>query len=436
VRRLAAAVVAAAVAFGAAAALWSTSVSARRPHVVLVVGCTVRVDQTSLVDEALATTPELLAIARRGRWFSDVVSAAPWTRPATAAALTGRDPLELGLGEPGPNRNDRALDDGALTLAEILKEQGYVTIGRTANPNVAPVFGFDQGFDDYASLSERWIDDVDKVAGSRVVPDALAALDDWVDGDRLYLQVVLVDAHQPYDLHDADAARFLDLGVPPRVARYRAMLGALDRAVAELRAGLESRGFGREDTLFVFTTDHGEGLEWPVHHGRGHGRYLYPSSLRSTWIFDGPGVEPGVSAGLAAQIDLLPTLLDAIDVPAPPGVTGRSRLDGSAAERAFASTLFAETRRAAVYTPSTACVADYGDGTADRTEAERGKPEFVEGCFDRAADPDFAQPSANPELEAALDAWWAPSLASTERQAPTRIDATTRAALRALGYVE
>ncbi|MBW2256835.1 MAG: hypothetical protein JRI25_19885, partial [Deltaproteobacteria bacterium] len=50
---------------------WSTD----RPHVVLVIGCTIRADQTTLHTPGLDTTPFLAELASRGARFTDVIAA-------------------------------------------------------------------------------------------------------------------------------------------------------------------------------------------------------------------------------------------------------------------------------------------------------------------------------------------------------------------------
>lgn len=145
-----------------------------RPHVVLVIGCTVRADQSTVYTPDLSTTPFLAELAAEGRRFDDAVAAAPWTRAAVAAIVSGRHPAEVGIVEPEAARNDRPLPDGVLTLAEVLGDAGYTTLGVTANPNLDPHFGFDQGFSAYASLSESWRGrEVVKVYGDEPVDAAL-----------------------------------------------------------------------------------------------------------------------------------------------------------------------------------------------------------------------------------------------------------------------
>ena len=52
------------------------------PNLVLVIGCTVRRDQTS-VHGGTAATPFLQQLASEGGRFEDLVTAAPWTRAAS-----------------------------------------------------------------------------------------------------------------------------------------------------------------------------------------------------------------------------------------------------------------------------------------------------------------------------------------------------------------
>lgn len=105
-------------------------------------------------------------------------------------------------------------------------------------------------------------------------------------------------------------------------AAYFAMCDAIDDAVGELLDALERTG-QREDTLVVFTSDHGELLG-------DHGMYLkgpsfYEPSMRVPLVVSGPGTESGVeSDALVELLDLAPTLLDAAGLEHEPGMQGRS----------------------------------------------------------------------------------------------------------------
>jgi arylsulfatase A-like enzyme len=91
----------------------------------------------------------------------------------------------------------------------------------------------------------------------------------------------------------------------------------------------------------VFNADHGEMLG---DHGLlFKGGYMYEEVLRIPLILRAPGkLAPGsVSEALTEEIDVLPTILELLDVPAPPGIQGRSLLPVSP-NRAEKTAVFAE----------------------------------------------------------------------------------------------
>lgn len=59
--------------------------------------------------------------------------------------MTSRYPRELGIYVEAV----RSADD-FTTLAEVMKGEGYCTIGLTANPNINSTFNFQQGYHDYS----------------------------------------------------------------------------------------------------------------------------------------------------------------------------------------------------------------------------------------------------------------------------------------------
>jgi arylsulfatase A-like enzyme len=104
-------------------------------------------------------------------------------------------------------------------------------------------------------------------------------------------------------------------------AAYWAMCDLIDDQVERMLAALEETG-QREDTLVIFTSDHGELLG-------DHGIYLkgpffYEPAVRVPLLVAGPGVEAGATDALVELVDLAPTLCDAAGVEAPPGTQGRS----------------------------------------------------------------------------------------------------------------
>lgn len=109
-------------------------------------------------------------------------------------------------------------------------------------------------------------------------------------------------------------------------ALYDGGVAACDHAVGELLAELERLGIARE-TLVVVTSDHGEDLgdRLPLRPGN-HGHALYDEQLRVPLILRDPTRQFAVRR-VSAQVrlvDVMPTILDLLGLPAAPDRHGRS----------------------------------------------------------------------------------------------------------------
>jgi len=97
-------------------------------------------------------------------------------------------------------------------------------------------------------------------------------------------------------------------------ARYLGDVSLVDAQVGRVVQKLEELGL-RENTLVIFSSDHGEYMG--DHHRMQKGGFHEPSS-RVPLIFNGPGVKAGHRpAGLTTLCDLKPTILDACDLMMP-----------------------------------------------------------------------------------------------------------------------
>ncbi len=378
------------------------------PNVVLVVLTAARKDQLSPYGAAAGVTPFLSRVAARGARFLDTIADSPYTRASSAAMLTGRHSWNLGLVEPGPEASQRKLAADDLLLSERLRAAGWWTAGVTGNfnlnvdgPDGVDHGGIGRGFDTHLNAQDAGFAAGRRQEASFVVQQAIAAIEGRDASRPFYLQLDLIDTHAPIRVVKDQLADF----EPDRPnAPYRAALNRVDRKLEELHTTLAEQGL-MENTYLVVVADHGEGLEAPPHHGKFHGRLLYESSVAVPWVVEGPGIAPNLLVGgLAAGVDLAPTLLDLVGLPIPEGLDGMSHaavLRGEGArtqrEEAWSATWQFTAKRASWWTTARQCQVDFGS-----TDVEDS---FVDACYDRRTDPAFTRVVDDPAAMTALKAW-------------------------------
>ena len=311
-------------------------------NVVLVIIDTLRADKVSSYGSEVDTSPALTALAKQGVQFDSVLAQSSWTLPSVGSMLTSRYPRSLGLRE----EDGQMVPDEAVTLAEILQREGYATFGITANPNLNSRYNFHQGFDYYSDSSvvfHRPDSSIPEGAISylkaplRSTPEILAETLEFArarDGDRpVYIQLNLMEVHEWQKPAQYLRPEYRELFEEESSASYLcAIRQVTDDTVAFIHDLASFPGW--EDTLFIVTSDHGEGLEDhpDVVRSMGHGSLLYGSSIRVPWIVYNPiwqrepGQRPAVRRVAASLrlLDLVPTTLDAVGVPVPPGCQGLS----------------------------------------------------------------------------------------------------------------
>ena len=290
-------------------------------------------------------TPHLDRMAREGMRLTSFYAAQAVCTSSRAALLTGCYPNRIGLGGralfPGETVG---LNPSETTLAELLRAAGYRTgvVGKWHLGDRAPFLPPDHGFDEslvlpysndmwplrYRSGQTRsvhpplpWLAE-GAVAGH---VDSWGALDgvtarqfDWAEafirrhagGARpFFLYVAPSMPHTPLGA----SADFKGKGPTP----YAEVIAEVDHRVGRLLAALAERGVA-DDTLVIFTSDNGPWLNFGDHAGaagpfrEGKGT-TWEGGVRVPFVARWPrGIPPGrVSPALAANLDVLPTLVEA-----------------------------------------------------------------------------------------------------------------------------
>ncbi len=144
-------------------------------NVVILIGDDHSADVLGCYGNTIVRTPNLDRLASRSTIFTDAYSNAPVCSASRQSLLTGKYPHSTGvtlLTTPFP-------DSGNLTLAEILKEHGYVTgvIGKTHFNNNRDKNPSHHGFDIMVDEKERqaWL----KQNPPPLIPDSIKTLGPW-----------------------------------------------------------------------------------------------------------------------------------------------------------------------------------------------------------------------------------------------------------------
>ncbi len=279
------------------------------PNVLLVSVDTLRWDRLGCYGYGRETTPNLDALAAEGVLFANAYSQSGWTLPSMATLLTGLHPRQHGA-----TRFDTALRARIPTLATILKDEGYATRAFVSHTLVSGKYGLDRGFDRFdstvlerghpahvstsAELTDRAIEELERT------PEPFLLWVHYFDPHALYLP------HQGFEFGDAETDR------------YDGEIAHNDHQIGRLLAAARERGL-LERTVVVVTADHGE--EFGEHGGQHHFS-LHEEVLRVPLILGAPSLPARVVEQRVQQVDLLPTLLGLLGLPANPIYPGRDAL--------------------------------------------------------------------------------------------------------------
>jgi arylsulfatase A-like enzyme/Tfp pilus assembly protein PilF len=295
-------------------ALVSRTPSPHDLNLVVLTLDTTRADRLGCYGFAQAETPTIDALASEGVVFDSVTTTVPLTFPAHSSIFTGRIPPHHGVRDNG----GFFLDEKTMTLAKRLKAAGYDTGAFIGAWVLESKWGLAQGFDTYEDkfdLSKYKILSLGTVQkkGDEVMDEALSWLGEE-EGKKFFAWVHLYDPHAPYEPPEPFRSRHAsDL--------YSGEIAYTDHVVGRLIAWLRERDLLRK-TLVVLTADHGESLG--EHGEMTHGFFIYDSTTRVPLIIRTPWGDRGRSATQVSSVDIFPTILDLLGLPAEEGIDGSS----------------------------------------------------------------------------------------------------------------
>lgn len=359
------------------------SAATRSPNVLFII-CDDLCCALGCYGDPTAMSPNIDTLASRGVLFERSYCQYPLCNPSRASLLTGRRPAHTTV--RNNSQYFRDANPEGVTLPQAFKQAGWQSerIGKLYHYNVPNQIGTN-GMDDPPSwnavFNPKGRDVADRSKIFSLNPGAFGGTVSWLAADgtdaeqtdgigaakaveRLeqfarnstpfFLAVGFYRPHTPYvapkpwfQKHPLDGVQLPtvppdhDTHVPPAalvgrmpeqnrltgelgkeaVQAYYASVSFVDAQVGIVLESLEKLGL-RDNTLIVFTSDHGYHLG---EHGLWQKMSLFEESARVPLIIAAPGGRAGVAVKHTVElVDLMPTLCDLAGVPVPKGADGRS----------------------------------------------------------------------------------------------------------------
>lgn len=333
---------------------------AKKPRgVIFIVADTLRTDHLNIYGYERETVQHLKTFADEGVAFSNAIAQGTWTKVSQSSMLTSLYPVSHSVMKV-PDQ----LPASAETIAEVYREAGYATVSYSSVMFTGKQNNLHQGYEELhesASIS-------DEEYRSKTAVHYVDRIIPWLEQHKdvpFFAYLHVFDPHSPYrprppydtlwgrpedqerwkeiekDIKEHDVQNVFGLPFkddyvtktgndPDELLRmftdwYDGSIRGLDTEMGRLLAALKEMGID-DDTLIVFSSDHGEEL-WE--HGRFfHSHTVYGELSQVPLIFRWPG-GPGVREGtmidrVIENLDIMPTLLDLSGVEGPSAMQGRS----------------------------------------------------------------------------------------------------------------
>ena len=275
----------------------------------------------------------------------NTVSPASWTVPSFMSIFTSLYPSEhkvvnkmvedvTGATTSLVKANLKNLSPNAVTLAQILKQNGYATAGFTGDAGISAAFGHAQGFDTY----------YDKTTFGGL-DTSVPMAKDWLSknkDNKFFLFVHGYDVHGQYAPKEYDyryvqkpyngiytgstkeqgilreqslANHGLSLSAEDKAfwrAIYDEKISRADAEFGDFMKYVDSLGIS-DNTIIAVISDHG--TEFFEHNGIDHGHTLYGELLNTLFAIHAPGqTQPKTITDLVSTLDLAPTVLSMLKI--------------------------------------------------------------------------------------------------------------------------
>ncbi|MDD5669423.1 MAG: sulfatase-like hydrolase/transferase [Candidatus Omnitrophica bacterium] len=288
------------------------------------------------------TSPNLEAFSRDGFLFKNAVSPSSWTLPVFMSWFTSLYPSQHRVVNKYSSFDEKKevysnlqeLSPGTVTLAQILKNNGYATAGFTGGAGMDGVFGYSQGFD-------RYYDKTTFGGFDLVFPMAIEWLKEHKKG-KFFLFIHGYDVHGRYKNDKNFKNKFADpmikskyQGTPEEYWQlrnesledkpfnlngedvqfwrnwYDGKIYEADQKVGRFLEQIQALGLA-DNTVIIISS--ASGNEFYEHKRFDHGYSLYDELIRIPLIIKIPGIQGKIIPEQVRTLDIMPTVMDVLGI--------------------------------------------------------------------------------------------------------------------------
>jgi arylsulfatase A-like enzyme len=305
-------------------------------------------NKKTLFSDGKPKTPNIDAISKSGVTFTQAISQAPFTPASHASILTGTNPPTHGIRRMVGNK----LSVSTVTLATILRDNGFKTGGFVSSSALGKHYGLARGFDVYDEEAKFKLKDNawGKIRFCRETTDKAI---EWLmkdDNKNFFLFIHYFDAHRlplraflkyPFEsesknrLFQIDVTKKIHIGIrrfllffnflvkyivlgknKSQKRHYLDQIKLIDRQIGRLVNFLKEKNIF-DDTIIVIVSDHGESFG---EHGEiGHRSFLYDATVKIPLIIKSLDNLNGLKIFRQVRsIDIAPTILDQLNIKVEP----------------------------------------------------------------------------------------------------------------------
>ena len=324
-------------------------------NILLLIVDSLRADHLGISGYRRATTPNIDELGGEGAYFKTAIPTMANTDPSIVSILSGLYPYSNGVRDLGYK-----LDPSINTLQKILRANGYKTIGHDIEMREC---GINLGFDVFNPLRWRitnkikstirktldWKHDVNP---AETLTDFGIKQINESKNEKFFLYLHYVSPHWPYHspqpyehMFDPDYKgehNFNKINGKIKrselifnnslskeenehaIAHYDGAIRYADYQIGRLLGHLENSKL-KDDTLIILTADHAECFgEHGIYFN--HGEYLYDEGIRVPLIFRHPKLPKKKIETQVQLTDILPTILEFLNIPLMGRIDGVSLL--------------------------------------------------------------------------------------------------------------